>query len=164
MTTHEALALIDYSYWARDRVLTAAQALSPEQYTREIVSSFRSVRDTMVHVYSAEWVWHQRWLGASPTAPIPFDAFADLTALETAWYALEQDIRAFVRNLGDAGLEQQIDYRLLSGAPGRSRYDEMIRHVVNHGTYHRGQVVTMLRQLGASTPESTDLITFYRRA
>jgi uncharacterized damage-inducible protein DinB len=162
MTTHDAIALIDYNYWARDRLLDAVRPLSPDQYLQEIVSSFRSIRDTLVHVYSAEWVWHQRWLGSSPTSPVPFDAFADLAALEAAWRELEQDVRAFVRNLGDAGLDHQIEYRLLSGTPGKSQYREMIQHVVNHGSYHRGQLVTMLRQVGATPPESLDLIAFYR--
>jgi uncharacterized damage-inducible protein DinB len=162
MTTHDAVALIDYSYWARDRVLDAVGALTAEQYTQDLRSSFPSVRDTLVHTYSAEWIWHQRWLGSSPTSPIPFDRFADVAALAAAWRELEGDIRAFVRNLGDAGLDHALDYHLLSGAAGRSTYREMIQHVVNHGTYHRGQVTTMLRQLGAPPPASLDLIVFSR--
>ena len=60
--------LVDYHYWARDRVLDAAESLTPEQFTRDLGSSFRSVRDTLTHLYSAERNWHSRWQGVSPTS------------------------------------------------------------------------------------------------
>jgi uncharacterized damage-inducible protein DinB len=154
--------LVDYNYWARDRVLAAVGSLSPEQYTRDLGSSFKSVRDTLVHIYSAEWIWYTRWQGTSPTSPIPFDRFPDLAALQSAWLDLEARIRSFLEQTGEAGLGRAVDYKLLSGQPGRTVLWQMFQHVVNHGTYHRGQVTTMLRQLGVQPPKSVDLITFYR--
>jgi uncharacterized damage-inducible protein DinB len=154
--------LVDFNYWARDRMLAAVEALSPEQYTKDMGNSFKSLRDTLVHMYSAEWVWLTRWQGASPTAPIPFDRFANLAELAAAWRELESQIRSLVDGLDAAGLEREHDYRLMNGQPGRSVFWHMLQHVVNHGTYHRGQVVTMLRQLGLPPGKSTDLIAFYR--
>lgn len=154
--------LLDFNYWARDRILSAVEPLSDEQYTRDLGNSFRSVRDTLVHIYSAEWVWYTRWQGTSPTEPIPSDRFADLPALSAAWRTLESGIRSFVDGLDDAGIARAIDYRLLSGQPGRSAFSQMVQHVVNHGSYHRGQITTMLRQLGAQPPKSTDMIFFFR--
>ena len=55
MELHDLRTLLDYHYWARDRVLNAAEALTPEQYTKSLGSSFSSVRDTLVHVFAAEW-------------------------------------------------------------------------------------------------------------
>ena len=162
MTHADLMRLVEFNYWARDRVLAAVGALSAEQYTRDLGNSFRSVRDTLVHVYSAEWVWLQRWQGASPTSPLSVDDYPDLETLTRAWHLLERDLREFVGALDVAGVEKVHDYRLLSGQPGRSVLWQMVQHVVNHGTYHRGQVTTMLRQLGAAAPKSTDLITFYR--
>lgn len=152
--------LVDFNYWARDRMLAAVELLSVDQYLRDLGNSFKSVRDTVVHTYSAEWVWYSRWQGTSPTEPIPFDRFADLASLSTAWQDLERSIRAFVDGLDDA--TRAIDYRLMNGQPGRAAFGQMIQHVVNHGSYHRGQITTMLRQLGAPPPKSTDLITYYR--
>jgi uncharacterized damage-inducible protein DinB len=162
MTPADLEILLDFNYWARDRVLEAVRPLTAEQYTRQIASSFPSVRETLVHVYSSEWVWYTRWQGTSPTDRPPVETWPDVPALEQAWRALEADIRAFVRGLGAEGVLEEIDYRLMSGQPGRSAYWEMIQHVVNHGTYHRGQITTMLRQMGAAPPASTDLITFHR--
>lgn len=162
--THDELGLlIDYHYWARDRVLAAVARLSPEQYTQEVVSSFRSVRDTVVHTYSAEWIWYRRWQGESPTALIPGDRFPDVESIRQAWLALEQNVRAHLSSRREADLSTVIEYRLLNGTPGATPFGQMVQHVVNHGSYHRGQVTTLLRQLGASPPESLDLIAFYRQ-
>ena len=162
MTRDELTLLVDYHYWARDRVFAAIARLTPEQYTRELVSSFRSVRDTVVHTYSAEWIWYQRWQGQSPTALIPGDRFPDVDSLRRSWAELERDVRAHLASRDEAGLSEVIEYRLLNGTPGATPFWQMLQHVVNHGSYHRGQVTTLLRQLGAAPPESLDLITFYR--
>jgi len=154
--------LLDYNYWARDRMLSAVAPLSPEQYTRDLGSSFKSVRDTLVHTYSAEWVWYTRWQGTSPTSPVPFDKFPDLAGLQSAWLDLEARIRSFIDQAGEAGVARPIDYKLLNGQPGRAPLSHMLQHMVNHGSYHRGQLTTLLRQLGAQPPKSMDLITFYR--
>ena len=163
MTRNELTLLLDYHYWTRDRVLAAVARLTPEQYTRELVSSFRSVRDTLVHTYSADWIWYQRWHGQSPTAPVPFDRFPDVESLRDAWVNLEHEVRAHVASRDEVGLSAVVDYRLLNGTPGATPFWQMLQHVVNHGSYHRGQVTTLLRQLGAAPPEPLDLIAFYRQ-
>ena len=154
--------MIEYHYWARDRMLEALEPLSADQYNRDLGSSFKSIRDTATHLYSAEWAWHERWQGRSPTALIPSDAFADLAALRSAWAASERSLRTFVDGLGDAGIDRVIEYKLLSGASGASPVWQMVQHVVNHASYHRGQVTTMLRQIGAAPPKSMDMIAYFR--
>jgi len=162
MTHQDLQDLVEYNYWARDRVLSAVTLLPSDQFTRDLGSSFTSVRDTLVHIYSAEWVWYSRWTGVSPAEPIRADRFPDLASVRKAWVELEGQIRAFVERLADDQAKRAIDYRLMNGNPGRSTFQQMVQHVVNHGAYHRGQVTTMLRQLGAAPPQSTDLITFFR--
>jgi uncharacterized damage-inducible protein DinB len=162
MTRSELSLMLDYHYWARDRVLAAVARLSPAQYTQDLVSSFRSVRDTVVHTYAAEWIWYCRWQGESPTALIPGDRFPDVESIRHAWLELEQNVRAHLASRDEAGLSAVTEYRLLNGTPGATPFWQMLQHVVNHGSYHRGQVTTLLRQLGATPPESLDLITFYR--
>ncbi len=163
MTRDDLQTLLDYHYWARTRLLDAVVSLTPEQYTRALGSSFTSVRDTVTHIYAAEWAWHERWLGRSPTALLPPDRFADATALREAWAALEANVRAYLEGLG-AEIDRVIEYKLLSGQPGASPVWQMVQHVVNHASYHRGQVTTLLRQLGAQPPKSMDRIAFYREA
>jgi uncharacterized damage-inducible protein DinB len=154
--------LLDYHYWARDRVLDAAAQLTPEQFTRDLGSSFKSVRDTLAHTYSAEWAWYSRWQGTSPTALLPFDQFPDVATLRQAWTEHETRVRAFVAGLGEAGVGKVFEFRMLSGQLASSPFWQMLQHVVNHASYHRGQVTTMLRQLGAQPGKSMDMIAFYR--
>jgi uncharacterized damage-inducible protein DinB len=162
MDSADLRLLLDYHYWARDRVLEAAAVLSPEQFTRDMGSSFRSVRDTLVHIYGSEWAWHERWRGTSPSALPDAAPYPDVAAIRTAWNALEHQVRRFVHELGDKGLDRSFDYLTLAGAPARSAFWQMLQHVVNHGSYHRGQVTTMLRQLGMPPAKSMDLIRFHR--
>ncbi len=164
MNRTDLVLLLDYHYWARDRVLDAAERLSQDQFTQVIVSSFPSVRDTLVHIYSADWIWLRRWHGESPTALLSPEPFHDVASVRTAWTELEAATRRHVGGLDDADFNKVTDYRLLSGTPGSSQFWQMLQHVVNHGTYHRGQIVTMLRQLGAPPPKPMDLIAFYREA
>lgn len=161
MTHQDLQLLVDFNYWARDRMLAAAAAVTPEQFTRPMGSSFASVRDTLVHIYSAEWVWYMRWQGTSPTSPLSATDYPDLETLTTAWHALEAKLRAFVDSLDDAGIQREIGYRQMNGQAFRSPIWQMVQHLVNHGTYHRGQVATLLRQLGTKAG-STDLIAFHR--
>jgi uncharacterized damage-inducible protein DinB len=161
MTRDYLLLLIDFHYWARDRVLAAADPLTPEQYERPMGNSFSSVRDTLNHIYQAEWIWYSRWNGVSPTT-FPAGQLPDVATLRERWSELEGNVRAFLDSAGEAGLSHVFEYRLMSGKEGASPLWQMVAHVVNHATYHRGQVTTLLRQLGAVPPKSTDMITFFR--
>jgi uncharacterized damage-inducible protein DinB len=154
--------LIDFHYWARDRMLAALDALSPEQYERPLGNSFASVRDTVNHLYQAEWVWYSRWIGESPTAFPPSELTPDIQTLRDRWTELEGKLRAYLGKCGQDELDRVHHYRLLSGKEGASPLWQMAAHLVNHATYHRGQVTTMVRQLGASAPPSTDMVTFFR--
>jgi len=162
MTRNEVQSLIDYNYWARDRLLDAVGQLTPEQFTRDMGNSFGSVRDMLAHLHAAEWVWYSRWQGTSPTALLPADRFPDLASVTAGWRELETQIRAYFAGIDDRGLERVFEYKSVTGVPGSSVLWQMLQHVVNHASYHRGQVTTMLRQLGVTPPKSMDLIAFYR--
>lgn len=162
MNVQDLQTMIDYHYWARDRLLDALESLTPEQYTRDLGSSFRSIHETMVHVYSAEWAWHSRWTGTSPTTHIPSSQYPDVASLRRVWSEHEGKMRAFVDGLGDDGLTRMCEYKMLNGTAASSPFWQMVQHVVNHASYHRGQVTTMLRQLGAQPAKSMDMIAYYR--
>jgi len=162
MTADDIHQLLDYHYWARDRVLDAVRPLDVSAFTAPRESSFSSIRDTLAHTYLAEWAWYSRWQGRSPSAFPALDQFADVESVSTAWQEIEQKVRAFVEPMSDADLTRVIPYRLLSGIEAASPVWQMVQHVVNHASYHRGQVTTMLRQAGAKPAKSMDLIAFYR--
>jgi uncharacterized damage-inducible protein DinB len=162
MTRADLDDLLDYHYWARDRVLDAAAALSPEQLTRDMGSSFRSVRDTLAHIYGAEWAWHSRWRGTSPASLPSADQFSDVPAIRAAWSQLESQVREVIRNLGADEADRPLEYLSLAGKPGRSTYAQMVQQLVNHASYHRGQITTMFRQIGAAPAAGMDIIQFFR--
>jgi uncharacterized damage-inducible protein DinB len=154
--------LLDYHYWARDRALDAAERLTPEQFTTDLGNSFPSVRDTLVHLFSADWIWCARWEGESPQTMLDPKTFPDVASIRAAWKEHEQKVRAVLTTLGENGIARVIEYRMMNGVASAQPFWQMLQHVVNHGSYHRGQVTTMLRQLGAAPPKSVDLIAFYR--
>jgi uncharacterized damage-inducible protein DinB len=92
--------LSDYNYWARDRVLDAAAALSAEQFTRDMGNSFGSVRDTIAHICYAESIWLSRWKGQQPTGFRSSDRFPDVAAARKEWAELESGVREVVENWG----------------------------------------------------------------
>ena len=163
MTPDALFALLDYHYWARDRLLDAVERITPEQFREDLANSFPSIRDTLVHLVSAEWAWCQRWQGESPRQPPGLTGLGTLEDIRTRWMREERRVRRFVGGLGPDGINGVFRYTLLDGAAGSSVYWQSVQHVVNHASYHRGQVVTMLRQLGAKAPESQDLAAFHRR-
>ena len=162
MDLRDLQTLLDYHYWARDRVLAAVEGLTPEQFTRDLGSSFKSVRDTLAHTFSAEWAWYSRWQGTSPTAMLPATDFPDVATLRAKWIEHESKVRAYIAALDDEGIDRVVEYKLLNGQPGASPLWQMLQHMVNHASYHRGQVTTMLRQLGATPGKGMDMIAFYR--
>ncbi|HTU35009.1 MAG TPA: DinB family protein [Candidatus Acidoferrum sp.] len=161
MTADDFRVLYDYNSWANHRTLDSCAALTAEQFTRDMVSSFRSVRDTLAHIYGAEWLWLERWHERAPaTLPSPAD-FPNLETLRTRWTEHDRNLRAYIDALTPATVQRVIKYKNTRGTAYEGPIEPMLSHVINHSTYHRGQVVTLLRQLGV-TPVTTDLIGFHR--
>ncbi len=157
----ELRELFAYTGWANGRMLDAVAKLDAAAFDQDLGNSFPSIRATLVHVLSADWVWLARWRGSSPTGIPESWELASFPAVRAKWEEIQRERADFVRGLGDADLDRPLAYRNIRGEPFVNTFGEMLRHVVNHNTYHRGQVITMLRQLGAQGVE-TDLIVFYR--
>jgi uncharacterized damage-inducible protein DinB len=164
MTIQEARTLVDYHYWARDRLLDALGQLTHDQFTQRIESSFPSIRDTLVHLWAAETVWTARWDDEAPTALPDGRELTDLPALRDAWSALERRLHGVLDRLGEQGVLGELQYRGFDGKPRTEPFSMMLQHVVNHGSYHRGQITMMLRQMGQPAAKPMDLIAFYRDA
>jgi uncharacterized damage-inducible protein DinB len=163
MTTNDLTLLLAFNRWANDITLRSAEALSDEQLRRDLKSSFPSVFATLVHMYSADWVWLERWQGRSPSSFPDAAALTTLEKLRAKWKEIEASQRAFLGTLDNMALERKIAFRNLKGIPFEDGLGFTFQHVVNHATYHRGQITTMLRQLGA-TPVGTDFIDFVRQS
>lgn len=162
MHVHYIQLLYEFNSWANHRILDACAALTPEQFTKDLGSSFPSVRDTLAHIYGAEWIWLERWNGRTPTGGLPAAAdFPDLASLRARWVEHERELNAFVSALTNDKLNAELETRTLDGTRYAQPLWQMMQHVVNHGSYHRGQVTAFLRQLGHKAV-ATDLIRFYR--
>jgi uncharacterized damage-inducible protein DinB len=161
MTPQEMRVLYDYNAWANHRSLEAASALSAEKFVQPMGSSFGSVRDTLAHIYGAEWIWLERFQGRSPSSLPDTMQFKDMAGLRERWDELEARLLGFVRGLTQTDLERVFEYKTLKFGVYSNPLCESLQHLVNHGTYHRGQVTTLLRQLGAQ-PIATDLMHFHR--
>lgn len=151
--------LYDYNQWANRRILQTASKLTPEQFTRDLQSSHCSVRDTLAHILAAEWIWLERWKGTSPSSLLDPAGFNTVESLVSRWTDVERDYEEFISGLNDEKLSTVISYRNTRGEDWAYPLGQMLQHVMNHSTYHRGQVTTLLRQLGGEVM-SVDLLVF----
>jgi uncharacterized damage-inducible protein DinB len=161
MTPEEMRVLYDFNAWANHRSLEAAAKLTDEQFVKPMGSSFGSVRDTLAHVCGAEWIWLERFQGRSPASLPDVLECADAASLRAKWLEQEARLLAFVAKLTQEDLNRVLEYETMKFGVYSNPLWQSMQHVVNHGTYHRGQVTTLLRQLGAQ-PILTDLMHYYR--
>ncbi|HEY2461934.1 MAG TPA: DinB family protein [Candidatus Acidoferrum sp.] len=161
MTPEDISLLYDYNAWANHRSLDAAAQLTTEDFTKPLGSSFPSVRDTLAHIHGAEWIWLERFQGRSPSSLPDSAQFPDVHSLKARWTEQENLLLKFVRRVSQADLDRILEYKTLKFGAYQNPLWQSMQHVVNHGTYHRGQITTMLRQLGTQ-PLLTDLMHFYR--
>ena len=161
MSPEEIRLLYDYNAWANRRSLDAAAALTPEQFTKPMGSSFSSVRDTLAHIFGAEWIWLERFQGRSPASLPDTTQHANIQSLRESWGEFEPRLLSFARGVTQSDLDRVLEYKTLKFGVYSNPLWQSMQHLVNHGSYHRGQVTTLLRQLGAKAI-LTDLMHFYR--
>jgi len=159
MTLEVLLTLYRYNGWANKRLLEAANGLSPAECTRNLGGSLPSVHGTLLHILWVELMFMRRWRGRSTTdlsAPPWLDSVATISS---AWEDLEHERTAYLGQLADADVTRTISYVDSRGRSISLALWQTLLHLVNHSTYHRGQVASQLRQLGHAPP-ATDFIVF----
>lgn len=159
MNLSDFRTLFAYGDWATDRMLAAAEPLPEDQWTRDLGSSFPSLRDTLAHIVGAEWAWLRRWQGESPRGAPDWKDTATAARLREVLRDVQAGRTRFLDGLREDDLRTVVHFTFLSGTAGAQALGDLMMHVVNHSTYHRGQVATMLRQCGV-VPPSTDLYVF----
>src|ERR1700690_3082552 len=136
MVTPELIRfLFQYNQWANLRTLDACAALTNEQFTRNLGSSFGSVRDTIAHIYGAEWVWNERFLGRSPSGLPGPSAYPDLSAMSEKLDEMDTYYVDFISRLAAADLERVIRYKNLAGDELANPLWQSLHQVSNPGTY-----------------------------
>jgi len=155
----ELLDLVRYNDWANARLVAAVTPLPEEAFSAPITSSFGSLRETLAHIVSAEWIWLRRWTGESPTVAPAWVAEGTRSELVAKLEEIRVERSRFLEALPAQAFQSVIEYRTLAGQSYRNTLADLVRHVVNHSTYHRGQAATQLRQLQV-VPPSTDFVRY----
>ncbi len=155
--------LCRFNAWANHRIIDVVKSVPVDDYRRDLGSSYGGIHGTMVHIMSAEEIWLKRWNSERMTSLHNPDEFTGLDELVKYWTIVESLITAFSEALTDEKeINRVIHYRDLKGNEYSQQLDQLIQHLVNHSSYHRGQVVTMLRQLNIK-PVGTDMINYFRQ-
>jgi len=153
--------LLDYNVWANHRIVRTAATLPVEEFRKDLSSSHGGVRGTLTHILSAEWIWLERWKGVSPSRMMDEGEFADIVALSNRWKAVQEHCSVWFEGLAEAATLQQVRYTTMAGKAYEAPLWQLVQHTVNHSSYHRGQIATLLRLLNAK-PISTDLLIWDR--
>jgi uncharacterized damage-inducible protein DinB len=159
MTKSDIIWLYRFTDWANARLVQVATGLSPEAFERDLGGSFRTIRDVLAHIASADWVWLERWKGASPSSLPDWYTSSDPSVLSGEFARVAARRSAFFESLAEPDLSTRLAFTYFSGKPGTVSLVDALFHVVNHSTYHRGQLAWMLRQVG-SAPPPTDFTVF----
>jgi uncharacterized damage-inducible protein DinB len=161
MTLQELTLLHAFNSWATNRVFNTCETMPPEDYHRDLKTSHKSIHGTLVHMVGAERIWLSRWLG-TPGQPYLSEKDApDFATLRNLWEKNGFETAKFLGSMNDKKLAGTFTMKTTTGEQFSHIYWQAFQHVVDHSTYHRGQVVGMMRQVG-TTPPSTGLIVFYR--
>jgi uncharacterized damage-inducible protein DinB len=153
--------LAGYTNWADNKAMEWLNQISDEQWEQVIVSSFSSIRQTAVHIASAQKVWIDFW----NKAPDPVYLSAEFTGTKNElieiWKKASAGLKDFMETCLEEDYFKQVTFRYPNGGEGQLEFQQTFAHIVNHSTYHRGQLVTLLRQVAFTQFCSTDLATYY---
>jgi uncharacterized damage-inducible protein DinB len=160
MTVKDLQDLFDYGSWANRKLFEVMVQLTPEQFTQPLSGSHGCIRNTMVHILSAEWGWLSRCGGRERVAPLNPDDYPTVATLIDAWNQVEGYVREFLSTLRDEDLDRNIEF-VMGGTEKHSMpLGELLQHAANHGVHHRGQVSLLLRLHGYN-PDNFDILLYH---
>lgn len=151
-----------YNVWANTRILEFIRQISEEKIEVIQNSSFPTIGKTLYHIWGAETIWLKRLLDQSPHA-WPINNFkGTFTEACSLFINNSKDIVIYIEGKTEQEIEDTVIYKTLDGKEFYNSVSQIIMHCINHSTYHRGQIVTMLRNVGFAKLASTDYITYCR--
>ncbi len=161
MTLHEATMLRAFNSWATNRILEALAGLTDEQYRRDMKASHGNIHNTLAHIAGAEKIWLERWTGKPNPAFLKPEEVPSLHDVRTLWENVGYATAGFFGSMTDRKLQETFTMTTSSGERHTHTIAQALLHLVDHSTYHRGQIITMMRQMGI-TPPTTSMIVFFR--
>ncbi len=157
------LSYARYHSWANQQLFQLIRTLPVSSLHQPIVNSFPSVAATIHHMWSAEFIWWQRIKLTEPVLLLEEALMHDPVQMIDTYAQLSQQIEQWVNNATEAALQHEFIYRNSKKVQFKQPVHEVLMHLFNHQTYHRGQLVTLLRQLGVDKIPATDYIVFLRK-
>ena len=161
MFSHIGKAHLRYHRWATSQVLQETTPLASEQLVQDLRCSYHSVYDTLVHLFQADSIWIDRLHGRPTGTLADYPAPGCTHELSDAWLGVLDKMVGWAEELSETDWSRETYYKTMAGVPYNSPVWQIVLHIVNHGTHHRGQITGMLRQLDIK-PVNLDLIAFYR--
>ncbi|MBP9096372.1 MAG: DinB family protein [Ignavibacteria bacterium] len=152
----------NYNYWANKKICDLLLTLDDSVLEKEMYSSFRTIKETVYHIWDAENIWQNRINGESLLIWPSTEFTGNFKEAVKLFNSQSKQLIDLVENNSDTGLIKVIAYKNQAGKEFQNKLYEIIMHCMNHSTFHRGQIVTMLRTAGVTNLFSTDLITYYR--
>ena len=153
---------LKYTAWASGRLLEAAAALSEEELNRDFLTADKTVLGTLVHCFAADRAWYYR-VDGSPRSSFIDPEDRSLAVLTTEWPKYSQRWLETLSKETEESLARIITFTDWKDKQHQQPLWQIILHMVNHATHHRGQVSGFLRSMGGVPPQ-LDLIFYYRQA
>jgi len=163
MTQKYFLQLAEYNVWANDTVHSWFEGISEEQWNKPLVSSFESIADTALHVAGAETAWLDRLNNVESPVWLPSVFKGNKNEAIGKWKMASAGLKFFVENFDETKMEKRLHFKRVNGTAYEMPYYQVFSHVFNHSSYHRGQLVTLLRQVGFTGLSSTDITVFFSK-
>jgi uncharacterized damage-inducible protein DinB len=161
MTKEYFTELASYNNWTDEIIINWLLQLSDQQWEEQITSSFSSIQDTVLHIVSAKKVWVDFWTKVPNPIYLSTVFSGTREELISIWQKASEDLQNFMENYEEENYQELISVKYPNGREVEMMFWQTLPHFVNHATYHRGQLVTMLRQVGFVTFNNTDLFTYF---
>jgi uncharacterized damage-inducible protein DinB len=155
------IELAEFSNWADNRVINWLTEITDEQWSKIAISSFGSIRDTALHIVSAKKIWLDFWTNARNPVYLSLEFTGTRVELINIWNTVSAELKFFIDNYPTENYTKEINVKRPNGELSTMEFRKTFPHMINHSTYHRGQLVTLLRQSGFSNLSNTDLFTYY---
>lgn len=156
------IKLSKYNLWANQKMCKWINEINDEQWNLELVSSFTGIKKTALHILAAESLWYERINEREAKWNAELYDNKNKENITQEWLNKSKELLLFCESLNENQLIKNITYTRLTGETYTQPIGEILNHVFNHSTYHRGQIVTLLRQVGFNDVDSTDLLLYYR--
>ncbi len=161
MTKKYFVELANYNNWADKISIEWLNQINDEQWERTVESSLSSIKATATHIVSAKKIWIDFWTKVPNPTYLPSKFKGTKTELIEIWQKKSVDLKNFIENFPEEDYEKPITLLYPNGREGQMIFWQTFPHFVNHATYHRGQLVTLLRQAGFTNFSNTDLATYF---